>query len=471
LAELFKRIEARAMAIAPAIRVDEQLPGISPIFRYDQIAAANTTPPPPVVPDEHETMLLQHSSGTTGLHKGVMLSHGAVLRHAASYSKALGLTPDDVIASWLPLYHDMGLIACLVTPLVTGTHVVWMSPFEWVVNPALLLQAISKFRCTLAWLPNFAFSFLAQRARPEAGKYDLSSLRQIVNCSEPVRAESMDLFAERFRDCGFRRSALHTCYAMAENVFAISASTTDCPPRSLRVDPRTWQTEHRAQTVAADHAAAIVHVSSGRCVEACEVKVIDEQGQPVTANCAGRLLVRSPFLFSGYHRRDDLNQNLFDFEGFFDTGDLGYVDELGEVYVTGRSKDLIIVGGKNIYPQDVEAAVNSLDHIHPGRVVCFGIRQPETGTEGLVVLAESDASADLWPDLERQICRVAATTLDLDILVARIVVRETLQKSSSGKLARGTNRDWYLQGRFDPPANAARQEDTRTPGLTMTEKA
>jgi acyl-CoA synthetase (AMP-forming)/AMP-acid ligase II len=454
LGHLFSRIEARALALAPSIKIDQQVAGIEPVFRYDEIAAGESPTPDPVVPDADEIMLLQHSSGTTGLHKGVMLSHGAVLAHADSYSKAIGLTRRDVIATWLPLYHDMGLIACMVTPLIMGTPVVWLSPFEWVVNPVLLLQAIADHRCTLAWLPNFAFNFLAQRVGPEQSGLDLSSLRQVINCSEPVRAESMELFAKHFQSGGLDSRALHTCYAMAETVFAISSSTAESPPRERRTDAKIWQTEHRSTPVASENQQAIVHLSSGRCIDGCEVKVVSESGAALAPGVAGRLLVKSAFLFKGYHHREDLNQSIFDSAGYFDTGDLGYVDEHGHIYVTGRSKDLIIVGGKNIYPQDIESLVNDLEHIRPGRVVCFGIGQGGLGTEGLIVLAESDAGQELWPDLERNIRRAVTTNLDLDLLDAKVVSREVLQKSTSGKLARGSNREWYLQGRFGtlPPA-------------------
>jgi fatty-acyl-CoA synthase len=458
LAQLFARIEARALAVAPGIRVDEQVSEIA-IFRYDEVASGEGPAPQPLEPDANDIMLLQHSSGTTGLHKGVMLSHGAILRHSESYSHALRLTPRDVIASWLPLYHDMGLIACLVTPLVNGTPVVWLSPFEWVVNPALLLQAVAEYRCTLTWLPNFAFGFLAQRVHVKPGQFDLSCLRQVINCSEPVRSESMRLFADHFKSCGLDAGSLHTCYAMAETVFAISASTTEEPPRERRIDSKRWQTEHQAWEAAANDETALVQLSSGRCVENCEVKVADAAGGILGPNVAGRLLVRSTFLFNGYHRREDLNRALFDQHGFFDTGDLGYLDERGHVFVTGRSKDLIIVGGKNIYPQDVEAVVNELENIHPGRVVCFGVRQSGLGTEGLIVLAESAAPEASWTDLQRNISRAVTTNLDLDLIDARIVSRETLRKSTSGKLARGSNRDWYLEGRFGPLPPALKSTD------------
>ncbi|CAN5199355.1 hypothetical protein BH10PLA2_BH10PLA2_10630 [soil metagenome] len=462
LGHLFSRIEAKALALAPSIKFDQQIAGIEPVFRYDEIAGGSGSTPDPVVPEADEVMLLQHSSGTTGLHKGVMLSHGAVLAHAESYSKAIELTRQDVIATWLPLYHDMGLIACMVTPLITGTPVVWLSPFEWVVNPALLLQVISDHRCTLAWLPNFAFNFLAQRVGSDQSSLDLSSLRQVINCSEPVRPESMELFAKHFQSRGLDAKALHTCYAMAETVFAISSSTADSPPRVRTIDAKVWQTEHRSAAVTAEGQQSLVHLSSGRCVDGCEVKVVSDSGEKLGAGIAGRLLVKSAFLFNGYHLREDLNQSIFDSEGYFDTGDLGYTDDAGHIYVTGRSKDLIIVGGKNIYPQDVEALVNELEHVRPGRVVCFGIGQGGLGTEGLIVLAESEAAQELWPDLERNIRRAVTTNLDLDLLDAKVVSRELLQKSTSGKLARGSNREWYLQGRFGPPPPALREQTSQS---------
>jgi acyl-CoA synthetase (AMP-forming)/AMP-acid ligase II len=458
LAELFARIDARALAVAPTIRMDHRIAGVPSVHRYDEIAASAAPVPRVVVPGDDDVMVLQHSSGTTGLNKGVMLSHGAVLRHAESYLKTLEMSSRDVIASWLPLYHDMGLIACLVNPLIVGAPVVWISPFEWVISPGILLQAITQFRCTLAWLPNFAFSLLAQRVQAEPQKYDLSSLRRVINCSEPVRPESMRLFGDHFRSCGLNSAALHACYAMAENVFAISASTSSAPPRERRIDRNTWQNAHVSSVVPTDHPAPLLHISNGPCIEGCEVRIVDESGNQREVGAAGRILVRSSFLFSGYHQRDDLNRGLFDPEGFFDTGDVGYLDLDGHVYVTGRSKDLIIVGGKNIYPQDVEAAVGELEHIRPGRVACFGVPTAESGTEGLVVLAESDAPQGAWPELENCIRRTVAVTLDLDVMDTHIVPQDTLRKSTSGKMARGSNREWYVEGRFGPIPSSKRAE-------------
>lgn len=451
--QLLQRIEGWGVAADPRIKIDQEL-AQSRVFRYDEIAAGGGPIPAPVSPRPEETLLLQHSSGTTGLQKGVMLSHDAVRRHAESYNSRLDLNESDRIATWLPLYHDMGFIACFVNAMWQGVPVVWLSPFEWVANPALLLDAITQHRSTLAWLPNFAFAFLASRVKPEPGRYDLSSLRALVNCSEPITSDAMKAFYDRFFVDGFRREALQTCYAMAETVFAVATSDASCHPRIRRIDRGIWQEEHRAVEVGdkqpSDRPKFVTHVSNGRCVPDCEVRIVDATGQPVPSCVAGHVLVRSTFLFSGYFRRDDLNSRLFTDDGFFDTGDAGYVDEEGHVYITARRKDIIIVGGKNIYPQDVEAAAAEVPGVHPGRIVCFGVEQQSLATEGVVLLFESEEPEDQWPEIARRARQSIPARLDVNLLDARVVPRSTLRKSTSGKLAREGNRQWYLEGRFGP---------------------
>ena len=270
-------------------------------------------------------------------------------------------------------------------------------------TPASCSAAVTERRATLAWLPNFAFEFLARRVKVEPGRFDLSSLRALINCSEPVAAEAMDHFAARFADSGFAPSALHTCYAMAENVFAVSASTSQDPPKRRRVLRRKWHDEHFAEITPPDDQDAVTHVSNGPCLPNCAVRIVDEQGRPLPPCTAGQVLIHSPFLFTGYFRREDLNQHLFDEEGFFNTGDLGYVDEAGHVYITGRQKDLIIVGGKNIYPQDIEVTAAEVAGVYPGRVVCFGVYLSLLGTEGAVILMESEEPESGWADITAKV--------------------------------------------------------------------
>ncbi|MBI3837588.1 MAG: AMP-binding protein [Planctomycetia bacterium] len=459
MSELLQRIGAWGLAADPMLKIENSLLVVPHTFRYDEIAAGSGPIPPRAACRPESTMLLQHSSGTTGLHKGVMLSHEAVWRHAISYNQRLHMTQSDVIATWLPLYHDMGFIACFVTPLLLGVQVVWLSPFEWVANPALLLDAISRHRATLAWLPNFAFAFMGHSAKAEAGQYDLSSVRALINCSEPVSREAMQAFSERFGKDGFSSAALHTCYAMAENVFAVTTSSADCPPQYRSLDRTIWHNEHRSVAVDPRAPGALTHVSNGPCVADCELRVVDDRRHELPAGHAGQILIRSPFLFTGYFRRHDLNLGLFDANGFFNTGDLGYVDEDGHVYVTGRAKDLIIIGGKNVYPQDVEQVVNQVPGVHAGRVVSFGVPMRDLGTEGLVVLVESDEPATAWDEIAQQIRNTVPGRLDIDVADARVVQRGQLRKSTSGKLARAGNREWYLNGTFGTVPHAISKDE------------
>lgn len=447
LGALLDRVDAKLLAHDPSLELDEAFAAGKTRATYEAIAAHRGEPPPRHEPLESDTLLLQHSSGTTGLQKGVMLSHGAVMRHNDAYAKSIDLTSDDVVASWLPLYHDMGFIACFLLPMYVGASVMWLSPFEWVASPLMLLETISARRATLAWLPNFAFAFLAQRIRPGTTGFDLSSLRHVISCSEPVTARNIDAFVTKFSQFGLRAGTVHACYAMAENVFAVTTTTGSNPLRRMEADAATWQTEHRASP-AQEGARAVEFVSNGRAIDGTEIKVVDDAGHTLAVGAAGRILIRSPYMFTGYFRRDDLNGSLFTEDGYYDTGDLGFLDAESNLYVTGRKKELIIVGGRNVYALDVEDAAQRVAEVYPGRVVCFGVPLKGLDTEGLVVLVESERPHAEWPEVARKIRTTVAAILDLDVTDARVVDRGTLRKSTSGKLARNSNREWYLGGRF-----------------------
>ncbi len=452
LGALLERVDGKLLALAPEIEFESDLLGEH--RTYTELALDSGPAPEVFEHGDTDLLLLQHSSGTTGMQKGVMLSDGAVRRHADALWQVLGRQEDDLVASWLPLYHDMGFVACFLNPLIAGVPVAWMSPFEWVANPALWLETVGEYRATLSWLPNFAFAFLAQRVRQPAGSFDLSSLRQLINCSEPVTAEAMGGFAQRYREDGFEQRALGTCYAMAETVFAVTASGLDEPPTELRIDRTIWQREHRAEEVKRSAGESLTLLSSGLCLAGCEVRIVDGSGAGLPPYSAGRVLIRAPFLFDGYFRRNDLNNDLIDPQGFYDSGDLGFVDPRGRLWVTGRHQDLVIVAGRNVYPQEVEQLVGEIAGIQPGRVVCFGVRPVGPATETLVVLAESQRPEEDWPALLRDIRRAVPAALDLDLWDARLQARGRLRKSTSGKLARDGNREWYLQGRFGPVAMA-----------------
>lgn len=394
-----------------------------------------------------DIVLLQHSSGTTGLQKGVALSHGAVLRQLRAYAKAVRLTEQDVIVSWLPLYHDMGLIAGFLMPLLSGIPLVLLSPFDWVRAPARLMQAVSTYQGTLSWLPNFAYNFCAHKVRErDLTGVDLSSWRAVINCSEPMRWESMTAFYERFAGCGLRESALATCYAMAENVFAVTQGGIDAPPARLRLDAEALQGQGRAEPEQ-EGRPALTMLSAGKPIEGVDVRVVDTNGLDMPPGRVGEIALKSDFMLSGYFHRPDLTAEAFRGEWYL-TGDLGFIQD-GELYVAGRKKDLIIVGGKNIHPQDIENLVMSVAGVHPGRVAAFGVFDEEAGTEEVAVVAEvDDFNARSEEDLQAladEIRRMVTRSTAVALRRVRLVGPRWLVKTSSGKTARAANRAKYLR--------------------------
>lgn len=400
-------------------------------------------------PDPDSVAFLQHSSGTTGLQKGVALSHRAVLNQIAAYGQAIALQADDVIVSWLPLYHDMGLIAGFLMPLVQGVPLVLMSPFDWVSRPALLLQAIHHYGGTLCWLPNFAYNHCARRIRPgDSQGLSAASMRLFVNCSEPVYAESHRLFLERFAAHGVRPEMLAVSYAMAENVFAVTQTPPGRPPVHDIVDRRTLEESRQARAVPPAHPRASVQVSCGLPIAGTAVRVLTDDGRSLPDRHVGELAIRSDYMLSGYYRRPDLNP--FD-NGWYRTGDMGYLAE-GEVYIVGRAKDLIINAGKNIYPQDIEAIVNEVPGVYPGRAVAFGVPDAREGTELIAVVAEVRDPATLADGraraaLVRAVRQAVAAQSTVSAAYVEPVGRGWLLKTSSGKIARAANRQKWLNGR------------------------
>jgi acyl-CoA synthetase (AMP-forming)/AMP-acid ligase II len=391
--------------------------------------------------DPDRVAFIQHSAGTTGLQKGVALTHAAVLRQLDHLQHALRITEDDRIYSWLPLYHDMGLIACFMLPLVAHVPVVMQAPTTWVAQPASMPQLIAEHRCTLAWVPNFALQFLARRVRAaDRDTYDLSSLRALINCSEPIRAESIDEIERSYASSGLARGVVKTSFAMAENVFAVTQSPIDDVPRRIHVDRVQFAQERLATPIAADDPESLCLVSSGRCLEGQEVRIVDSSGTTIPDGRIGEIRIRTDCQFNGYYNRPDLTARALS-DGWYRTGDLGFLLD-GELYVIGRSTDLIIVAGKNIYPQDIEEIVCQHRAIHDGRAVAFGLHNPELGTEDIIVAAEVEQESDLADALqiERALRDAVVATLDVAVRAVYLKPPRWIVKSTAGKAARSTTR-------------------------------
>jgi len=385
-----------------------------------------------------DPLLLQHSSGTTGLQKPVLLSHNAVLEHVKRYAEAISLTNSDKIVSWLPLYHDMGLIAAFHLPLIFGIPSIQIDPFQWVIAPSLLLEAITQERATVTWLPNFAFNMMAFKVRDEdLHEVDLSSLRLIVNCSEPVRYESHENFLKRFQPYGLRPTAFSACYAMAETTFAVTQTLIGQEPTVVAVD-RMSLARGKVEHVT-DGVPARICVSSGKPIEGCEVRIVDENRFDLAPGSVGEIAITSATMFSGYRNYPEKTAEVL-CDGWYYSGDYGFQDG-GELFVIGRKKDIIIVAGINVYPEDVEDAVGAVQGVIPGRVVAIGEENAELGSEHVAVIVETPITTEADRKALRLEIVKAGMASGITIASVYLVPPRWLIKSSAGKPSRKGSRE------------------------------
>ncbi len=388
-----------------------------------------------------DPFLLQHSSGTTGLQKPVLLSHKAVLEHVENYAEAIKLTENDKVVSWLPLYHDMGLIAAFHLPLAFGIPSVQIDPFEWVMVPSLLLEAITKEKSTITWLPNFSYNMMADKIQEdELEGISLESMRLFINCSEPVREESHKKFYNRFKKYGIKDTSLSACYAMAETTFGVTQTERGTQPSVLFVE-RQEMSKGKIKIIT-DPEFSRVCVSSGKTIKGCEIKIVEENRKEICPDMIGEIAVKSVSMFEGYRNYPEKTAEVLE-DGWYYTGDYGFKFN-DEFYIIGRKKDIIIVAGNNIYPEDVEDAVNKVEGVIAGRVVAFGEEDIEIGSEQTIIIAETNISSeDGKKKLKMDIIKAG---IDIDVTINKIylVPPRWLIKSSAGKPSRKANRERIL---------------------------
>lgn len=390
--------------------------------------------------------ILQYSSGTQGLRKGVMLSQQAILNYLEIAPKARGLRETDVLVSWLPLYHDMGLITGFISPVIRGIPTILMSPFHWIQDPVVLFKAIDKYRGTIAYMPNFAFTHCVRAISDrDLEGLDLSYIRHLVNGAEPVDINSMKAFSEKFAPYGFKESALAVGYGLAENVLGVSRTRPGELPHVDWVNQRDLSDKQRAVVIPEKVKGAKPIVSCGFPLVGVEIQIIDDESEPLPERRVGEIIFRSSTLFSGYHRQAELTKQALR-EGWFYTGDLGYMVE-GQLYVTGRKKDMIIVAGDNIYPQDIEEIANSINEIRPGRNVAFGITKTELGTERIVLVAElkQPVGEDEREAITRKLRRKVMEKLEVALSKVYLTdEQDWVVKTPSGKISRPANKEKYI---------------------------
>ncbi|MCX4239869.1 AMP-binding protein [Paraliomyxa miuraensis] len=396
-----------------------------------------------------DTALIQYTSGSTGDPKGVELTHANVLANIRAAATGCALAPEDVIVTWLPLYHDMGLIGGWLMPFYFGVPTVVMSPMAFLSRPERWLLALTEYGATASVAPNFAFDLCVKRIDEEmVSRLRLGQVRAILNGSEPILPSTLDRFVERFAPAGFRREAIFCAYGLAENMVAVTFPPVLRAPRIDRVDRGIFEAEGRA--LPCDEGVdALEFVGVGRAVPQHEVQVVDERGQAVPERQQGTVWFRGPSSFKGYFRRPDATAQVQRADGWVDTGDLGYLAE-GELFITGRVKDLIIKGGRNYYPHEIEAAAATVSGIRQGCVAAFAVRDEGTGTEQIVVIAETREQEPLAREM--LVGRVIeAITARVGVPPDRVVLvgPGAVPKTSSGKIRRRESRQLYLTGTIE----------------------
>jgi 1-acyl-sn-glycerol-3-phosphate acyltransferase len=431
----------RAMPIAGMLR--PALPGLAHVASVAELEERGTPWPSPRGAGS-DPAFIQYTSGSTGQPKGVLLTHDNLLANIRAIASGLRVQPTDVGVSWLPLYHDMGLIGSWLFCLVEGIPIDVQSPTSFLARPERWLWAIHRRRGTLSGAPNFAYE-LCVRKVPEAALegLDLSSWRCALNGAEPVNPDTLERFARRFAAYGFRREALMPVYGLAENSVALCFPPVGRGPRVDRVAREPFERERRALPAAEDDAKALRFVSEGTPLPEHAVRIVDESGGDLPERVVGRLLFRGPSMSSGYYRNPEATAAITRPGGWLDSGDLAYWAG-GEVHICGRAKDLIIKAGRNLVPQEIEELAGAVEGVRRGCVVAFGVEHRELGTESLVVVAETRASD---PERDRVAAAVtervaAAVGVPPDVVV--MVGPGTIPKTSSGKLRRSAARELYL---------------------------
>ena len=422
-------------------------PGDPPMRTFDRLPAGCGYVAP--AGDPATPAILQFTSGSTSDPKGVVLPHRAVCANLDAIEEAAELDVDgDVLVSWLPLYHDMGLVGLLTLAMTTGTRFVLAAPQDFMASPGRWMEWMSAYRGTATAGPNFSYVLATRalrRAAKEGQELDLSSLRVVLNGAEPVDPDTVADFVDAASRFGMEPGAVFPAFGMAEVAIA---GTFPPPGRGIvldTVDRRVLEAErYAAPTDPGDGARSFARL--GTPVPGLEIRVVDPaDGHVLREREVGELEIRGTSVCDGYHGRPELDAGLFH-DGWLRTGDLGYLVE-GELVLCGRIKDVIIVGGRNVFPEDVERACNDVEGVRAGNVIAFGV-EGQRGKEGVVVVAESKAG-DLEP-VRRSVLERVRSVVGMPPKDVVLVAPGTLPKTSSGKLQRSRCRDQYLARQLQP---------------------
>lgn len=436
-------MEAQRVARLLKAQVDTLLAVVTP---DELVSPFGTFSEPPLQPQD--IAFLQYTSGSTGQPKGVILTHAQLLANIRAMGEAVQVDSTDVFVSWLPLYHDMGLIGAWLGSLYYGMPLVLMSPMAFITHPQRWLWIIHKHRGTLTAAPNFAYELCLRKVGEHDLKgLDLSSLRRAFNGAEPVSPNTVRHFAERFASYGFRPQAMAPVYGLAEAAVGLAFPSPGHGPNIDRIQREPFASLGKAVPVKATESHMLEFVACGQPLPGYQIRIVDPAGHELPERQEGRLEFKGPSTTSGYLRNAEATRRLID-GAWLDSGDLAYVAE-GQVYLTSRIKDVIIRGGRNIYPYEMEEAVGDIPGIRKGCVAVFGIPDVDSGTERVIVVAETrEAQTDALEALHVQVREVATDLLGMSPDEAVLAPPHTVLKTSSGKIRRAAVRELYAEGRI-----------------------
>jgi 1-acyl-sn-glycerol-3-phosphate acyltransferase len=448
-AGILRNAGARMLITVPeGVRLGALLQGlVAPLSSVESTATLTprlSEPAPPSGQDANATALIQYTSGSTGDPKGVVLSHANLLANIRAIGRVIDASSDDVFVSWLPLYHDMGLIGAWLGCLYYGARLYIMSPLSFLARPRSWLRAIHRFRGTISAAPNFAFELCLNKIdAAELEGLDLSSLRFVGNGAEPVSVDTMRRFIDHFAPYGFRPGAMAPVYGLAENAVAVTLPPPGRPPIVDRVKRTALSIRGIGELAPADDPNAVEIVACGQPIPDHEIRIIDDTGRELGERQEGRLEFRGPSATSGYFHNPVKTRELFH-DDWLETGDRAYVAG-GDLFITGRVKDIIIRAGQHIAPHEIEEAVGAIPGLRKTGVAAFGVADPASGTERVVVVAEAAEKDPVAQAVLKTRALEAATHIvggPPDEVV--LVEPGTVPKTPSGKIRRAAARDLYL---------------------------
>lgn len=435
----------RAESLSKLLKVF--IPGLKTVTTVAALNNTNTEIPKLNFSGE-DPALIQYTSGSTSDPKGVLLSHFNLLSNLRAAGKALQITENDRVVSWLPLYHDMGLIGTWLGSLYFGIPVTIMSPLFFLNRPERWLWAIHHYRGTISAGPNFAYELCVKKITDELIEdLDLSSWRLALNGAEPIQIKTLESFQQRFSAYGLKPETIYPVYGLAESTVALAFPPLNRIPWIDKIVRGSFEKERRAILADVKEKNYLEFVSCGSAIPGHAIRIVDDNGNELAERHIGNLQFKGPSSMIGYYRNAEATQAVYK-DGWWNSGDLAYMAN-NEVFITGRKKDLIIKAGRNLYAAELEEIAGQVEGVRKGCVVAFGVLDVKSGSEKLIIIAES---FETQPEKRQKIFTEITKKITIEIGMppdqVLLVKPKTIPKTSSGKLRRAASKEGYLQGKL-----------------------